>query len=446
MDNNELNNNLENNNVNEQFTSLNNSEPVNNVQNNILNNSEPINNIQNSMEQNDNMVSDNTNSFTQPNNLKDKLVYQNSEDIYTPQEEPKEVVVEKSGKGSKILIFFLILIILGLGAYIVYDKFLNNNIPKTNKKEEKTVENTSKYNNFTEKEIQGVSNDLPVSNLKDLTLKIVDGKLTAKLDGNDITVKGLEGNIRSFVDEKEDCAVGFPHIVIAINDKNELFYENVDGYSRSDYLTFKKLNLNEEVVDITKNEFCIYYSTCSCDTIGVVLKDGKIKLLNVETNYDNTSKIYNISNVSISDYDVTNFAYSNQSIMVYKDNTIGKFDNEGKYTGSEFSERLKYDGNILKISKLYNPIGSNDNIYSYYIISNNKLYKFDVDSSDTPRTTPEIKKVTLISNSNVKSESIDTSKEELYEFDYNDSKDITITFEDGTTHTINGVYSVYNAK
>ena len=120
--------------------------------------------------------------------------------------------------------------------------------------------------------------------------------------------------------------------------------------------------------------------------------------------------------------------------MIYKDNTIGAFDLKGEY-GEEFNERLKYNSEVLKADKVYYNAGYD--VEKTYVVYNNMLYMVE-HKIDYENYKVNMLGVTLVSESKIKKESIDTSKKELYKYE----KDIT--FEDGNTYKIEAINRIYN--
>ena len=357
----------------------------------------------------------------------------------------------KANIGIIILLIILVIILTFLLTIFIYNKFIvptKTQASDTKKDTQETTKDntqtkTVKYNNNQQLILDVFKYNVSPSEdvgTKTLNLEIVNGKLTAYLDKSEVNIKGLEGNIKSFVYNRIGCSIdpSNRYIVVAINDKNELFSANVTGYNRDNYLTFKKVNITEEVVDITELGFPIYFTTCSYIDIAAVLKDNTVKLFDIDIKNNNNDYINAEEVVTISDTDVTNFRYSTYTHMVYSDNTIGKLDLDGKY-GKEFDERIKYNNEVLKVSKLYSiSKPESDMNYISYVISNNKLYKLQ-SKVDLKQSKVTNSSVTLVNNSKVKNELVEDTNSE-----YKD-KNVTITFEDGTKLKIENVY-IYDAE
>lgn len=349
-------------------------------------------------------------------------------------------------KNNKLVIV-LVLIILGLSVFIVYDKITNDENKNCNESEnnKNITKEKREYSNLQNVRINIDSKS--DSNLESslLYLQILNGKLLAKLENiqsntspvfNKIEINGLEENIKSVVYESQGCGNDGAIIVVAINEKNELFYSDVSGINKEENITFKKINLNEKIKDIDMTEFSIGFSTCGERHLFVVFDDGKEYPL-----------IYNEQDDNFSidkDVDISTFkTVIPQLLVVYNDDTIGKWDSYGKYA-DDYKNKIQYKGENVVISKFYNRYSSYDSSdNNKYIVSNNKLYELNVTYSDGI----EIDKIELklVNDSNIKSESTNTSKNDLYYFfPFEEDNDITVTFENGDSFIITNVLEVYN--
>ena len=325
-------------------------------------------------------------------------------------------------KNNKLVIV-LVLIILGLSVFIVYDKITNDENKNCNESEnnKNITKEKREYSNLQNVRINIDSKS--DSNLESslLYLQILNGKLLAKLEN-------IQSNTSPVFNKIE--------INVAINEKNELFYSDVSGINKEENITFKKINLNEKIKDIDMTEFSIGFSTCGERHLFVVFDDGKEYPL-----------IYNEQDDNFSidkDVDISTFkTVIPQLLVVYNDDTIGKWDSYGKYA-DDYKNKIQYKGENVVISKFYNRYSSYDSSdNNKYIVSNNKLYELNVTYSDGI----EIDKIELklVNDSNIKSESTNTSKNDLYYFfPFEEDNDITVTFENGDSFIITNVLEVYN--
>lgn len=346
--------------------------------------------------------------------------------------------MEKKNNG---LVIMLVIIILGLGGYILYDKDVLG--LKGEKKESNTavtdnsiknVEDKSSYNNLTKTSLDVYDSSDNYEKVKKLDLEIVNGELQAKLNYEKIEVKSIDGKVKSFLYQLAGCSFEDEINVIVLNDKNELFVADVNHYNQDNYLTFKKQNLNKEIVDITKLDYNYLFLTCGTNNVAVVTKDNKI----YPYKYDFQNKTY-----SIEDLDITNFRKSiSNSFIIYDDNTMSIFDVDGKY-GDKYKEKVKYNGKELKIDKYYTVKNTDSSSLEEagiaYIISDNKLYKLDL-KYDMIKL--EDVKISQISDKRIISESLSVEDEEYFINDI----DNKITFEDYSTYELKNVTYVINLE
>lgn len=322
----------------------------------------------------------------------------------------------------------LIIVILGLGGYLFYDKVIVKE-EKCKEDNSQTIENKEELSNTNLQKAELVVYDSKsYETSKRLDLEIVNGKLQANLNFEKVDIKGLEGNIKSFLFMTAGCDIAAEINVVAINDKNELFVADVNHYDQTDYLTFKKQSLSKKITDIKTLDFGYLFSTCGQNNLAVVTKDKKI----YPYRYDYQNKKF-----SIFDLDVTNFKKSVDGFIIYTDNTIGLFDTTGEY-GDKFNERVKYNNKELKASKIYQVLG-NENVQTY-VVSDNKLYKIDAEY-DGPQIT-KILNVSLVSEKRVLFESFYGGESDNY-IDLNNSS-AEIVFEDYSTYKLGSKLYKYN--
>lgn len=341
-------------------------------------------------------------------------------------------------KKNNSLVIILVIVILGLSGYILYDKDVlglkgeKEKINTTiNNSSTKVAEENNSYNNLTEISLN-VFNSVTYDKVKKLDLKIVDGELQANLNYEKVEVKGIEGKAKSFLYQMAGCSMDDNMNIILLNDKNEIFTADVNHYDQDNYLTFKKQHLDKEIVDITKLDFNYVFLTCGTNDLAVVTKDNKI----YPYKYDFQNKTY-----SIDDLEITDFKKSiSNSFIVYNDNTISIFDANGKY-GDKFNEKIKYNDNELKVDKYFTVKNNDSNNTTEetiaYIISDNKLYKLDL-TYDMIQL--EDVKVSQISDKRIISESLSVKDEEYFMNDI-DSK---ITFEDYSTYELKNITYAIN--
>lgn len=278
----------------------------------------------------------------------------------------------------------------------------------------------SNYNNYT-KITENVLNSQ--NKYKRLDLEISDGKLMANLNYQSLDVKGIEGSVKSFIISRDSCSDDANKWLIAIDDTNNLYMTNINYYDQNDYMTFKKISLDEEIKDITDLDFNVSFSTCGRVNTAVVLKDNSVHQLRYEKDKNTFAMLT---------ADVSNFKKSiGINYMVYKDNTVGLFDTHGKYDSS-FNERLKYNGIELKASIIYESYFNNEIVY--YIVSDNKLYKVESTYDDLQITDS---KVSLVNDKRIAVNLYQSSNKLNY-------YDIDISFEDDSTYTIKDINQEFN--
>ncbi|MBQ9318420.1 MAG: hypothetical protein IJR82_02180 [Bacilli bacterium] len=326
-------------------------------------------------------------------------------------------------------LFVICSIFIFLGGYLFYDNFVKNekcslkneyNIEKNNNQE---VNKNKNYTELSERIIDFEQDHSGNLKHKRLDLAIKDNKLQAMLNYQEVNIKGLEGKIKSFIISRDYCSDVANKWLIAINDKNELYMTDINYYNRDDYMTFKKISLNNDIKDITDLDFNVGFSTCGRVNTAVVLKDNSVHQLK----YDREKDTFTMSNT-----DVSNFKQSiGSTYIVYNDNTIGRFDTYGKYE-NEFNERLKYNNKELKASIIYESV-ENDYI-TYYIVSDNKLYKVE-NTYDGPQVTES--KVSLVNDKRITVMMSKASSNVNYH-------DIDVTFEDDSTYIIKNISLEYN--
>ncbi len=184
---------------------------------------------------------------------------------------------------KNVLIGFLVLIILGLGGYLVYDKGLNkeeakNTVAEEDKKEDMIIDEEdsteieeNNYNRYTKAELKYEN----ASSGTGIILEIKDGKLV------ETSNKGIEIDIYQYTKFKYftyqmDC--GGDVEILVLTENNELYKASESVTSKLDDPTkikfeFKKIELSEKVKDIT---LVSEPSSCGSLWLGVVLQDGKI--------------------------------------------------------------------------------------------------------------------------------------------------------------------------
>lgn len=321
---------------------------------------------------------------------------------------------------KEFYIYIICLVLLISCGYLFYDKLNSDEICAEQQNINKeTKEIVSDYKNYTKITEQVLNSQ---NKYKRLDLEIVDGKLIANLNYQSLDVKEIKGKVKSFVISRDYCSDDANKWLIVINDQNELYMTDINYYDKSNYMTFKKISLNDEIKDITDLDFNVGFSTCGRVNTAVVLKDNTIHQLI----YDREKNTFIISKT-----DVSNFKTSiGSTYIVYKDNTIGRFDTYGKYE-NEFNERLKYNNKELKASIIYESV-ENDEMTSY-IVSDNRLYKVE-NTYDGPQV--KVSKVSLVNDKRITVMMTKASSNVNY-------RNIEITFEDDTTFTIKNVTMEY---
>lgn len=346
-------------------------------------------------------------------------------------------------KKKNCLIIILVIIVLGLGCYIIYDKNVlglkkeKSESNTTDVIEDSKIAETSNVSvkNLTKASFSVYDSNDNYSKLKKLDLEIVDGKLEAYLNYEKIEVNGIEGKVKVFLYQLMGCSSKNDMDVVVLNDKNELFVADVNHYDQDNYITFKKQSLDKEIVNITKLDFNYEFLTCGTNYIAVVTKDNKI----YPYRYDHQN-----SKFSIYDLDVTEFKKNiMNSFILYKDNTIGIFDASGKYE-NKFKDKIKYNGKELIVQK-YIAVNNNETQSMNeeavsYVISDNKLYKLDI-KNDMVQVLDV--KVSLISEKRIIDESLNVVGEQNY---YLNSIDNKVTFEDYSTYDIKNISYAINLE
>ena len=349
--------------------------------------------------------------------------------------------MEKKNNG---LVIVLVIIILGLGGFILYDKDVlglkgdkKDNDTEVNNISEKNETDKISINNLKKIELEVSDESTNYEKFKKLELKIVEGELQAYLNYEKVDVKGIDGKAKSFLYQMAGCAIDSEMNIIVLNDKNELFVADVNHYEQENYLTFKKQSLDKEISDITKLDFNYVFSTCGTNDLAVITKDNKV----YPYKYDYQNKKF-----SIYDLDVTDFRKNlMNSFILHNDNTISIFDANGKY-GDKFNEKIKYNGNELKLEKYYSV--ANDSYLTTddseaYVISDNKLYKLDI-KSDMVQVTDV--KVSLVNDKRILSVYDNTVGEQTYTYNSTFNVSNKITFEDYSTYDIKNIVYTYTAE
>lgn len=346
-------------------------------------------------------------------------------------------------KGNVIIVCLTMIILALIGSATVV--LLNNNNKDTKKddktnKEPKQEENTKKEETKEKKLLNYTKYS---DNTRGEEYEIIDGKLTIKYKGKEINVKGIESTAKKFIVTHDFCT---STKVWVLNDEGELFLTT--GSNPNEYEEFEKINLSNNSTKISNITLLPYIqSSVSCpndvDKVGIVLSNGVIKMLS----YEDESEQYYLGNLDYTDVALEYSSEKAKNMILYEDGTISKIYYNGMKNkeiediskAKEFPKKIQYNNQNIIVNKIYDTgKGINEIVY---VVSDNKLYKLAF--NDVNGNKQDVK-VTLVNNTNIKSESLVMNK------GYNDyektKKSNVITFEDGKSITISNLDSGYSFK
>lgn len=345
-------------------------------------------------------------------------------------------------KANKVVVFIVFLLTAAACAGFIWFKLQEVENNKTNddkkkssetskkdtkedKKETTPTEDTIKYENYTSANIQHGTNNNGMENVK---LQIIDGNLKVTVNEKEIKVNGFTSKVKSFT-YGNDCGGSGDILAITEDNKIYLFSYSYGDEDFKDQIVFKEIKTNENIVDITKRPE-IGWTTCGEPYLAVVLKNKEIRALY----YDG-----NDFKIGTFDYSIINPYNFHSFIILYNDNTISEYYGNDKYDGI-VKEKIKFNNKEIIVDKfiVLNRDTSNENVY---VISNNKLYKISVIFNAPDNVSSN---VTLVNNTDIKSESLVVSKG-INEYTNGEKTDI-ITFTDGKQVTISNISSVYSTK
>ena len=200
-------------------------------------------------------------------------------------------------KKNKLIVFLIGIIILLVGV-IIFVVLNKQEEPKKEQKEEtkieetedkekednKVVENT-KYNNYQKKEIEFTMYEDETEVFNETMKFYIENKdLKVSTAKKQITITGLTGNIKSFIGDNQCGEI----VMLAINENNEVFYTIIkdDDNNLKDYkIVFNKLNINENITDITEHtDLSSSHGSCIPVNLSVVLKNGEIRSFEYDEN------------------------------------------------------------------------------------------------------------------------------------------------------------------
>ena len=132
-------------------------------------------------------------------------------------------------KKNNSIVILLVILIIGLSGYILYDKDVlglkgdkKDNNPEVNNISTNNNEDKISVNNLNKIELEVYDESTNYEKFKKLELKIVDGELQAYLNYEKVDVKGIEGKAKAFLYQLAGCAIDSDMNIIVLNDKKEL--------------------------------------------------------------------------------------------------------------------------------------------------------------------------------------------------------------------------------
>ena len=235
------------------------------------------------------------------------------------------------------IIVFLVLIVLGLAGYLVYDKFYNNIGPENNSSESKNEENNTSNNN-QEKKLIKAEKDLFVYN----DTSIFKTKISEFLNNNTKEV---------LVDDVNDYCMKMQ----VFNNKLYYFDKN-KKFTSYDLLTKEKKKYNIELKDSVLIEFVVGDNY-------IIFYDGDKTL-----KYDIAKDSYEKMNVDINNYEFY-YDYKNSNLYyVKKNNNLVIYNLETK------NEEVFYNhARIDNITDNYLILDINDLYYAYNLNTKQKV-------------------------------------------------------------------------
>jgi hypothetical protein len=328
-------------------------------------------------------------------------------------------------KKKNVEIVILLLIIIGLVGAIIYlntNKNLKDNVDESDSKDTTEITNstdTDEYVHYTSAEIEYYNDGA-----KSINLQIQDGKLVDTT--NAVSIEGINGKVKYFTYGYE-CEGGAS--ILAITENNQLYVAYAFPYSEyKKIITFEQLTTSLNVVDVTQHIY-LGWHTCNSANLAVVTSNGEI--YSVASN-DDSYYIYD-------DIDYSEFEYELGDVIIYADYTIqvdtysASVDELSKKSGRS---EVKYNNQDLVIKNIYEV----DSELYYILASDNKLYKLEVNVVDDK---PKSFSLSLASEKIV-SNTLLTNKG--YSYDSDGKLTEIITFEDGTTKTLNDISQLYITK
>lgn len=340
---------------------------------------------------------------------------------------------KKQSRGLIVLVVILILIVLGLGGYLVYDKVLSKEEPKNEQIQEEPQKEEDFYS------IDNLVKNKYIQKITDTEITS-DGKTYLKIDNNNVYVAK---NPMNYEDKetiknttiKNPKSVAFityqsipqnPYYVLTQDgDLYTGFVETEDieesNIKFGDFISFRKIN-TQKIVDIynfyeekqTDNYPFEPYTIFAATEDGRLLKvsKGTISSTTFEEEFPYPDKICFDTPRADSCYGI--------NIAPDKKMYIEKYEE----TESTW-EQIKYDGKDIYFKDVVSDIGIAGNKGNVYIISNdNTLYTIPYDDNDY--------KIANITSQKIKDYNITKEKGDYYKVTG------TITFEDNTTKTIKG--------
>lgn len=310
---------------------------------------------------------------------------------------------------KNIIIGILVIIVICLGGYFIYDHFFIEEQQKSEEKQNDVTQNeqtnediltdseTKNYIHFTKTELK-YTNDSKTG----ISFEIKNGELVETSSKN-FKITGINGNVEYFT--YDISCEGLVAMLVITQDKK--LYASEFNLSDSDLngknLQFKLVETNEKVVDVTRH-VNITASTCDANYLAAVLEDGKIYAIK---GYNN------IGTYTVSNYDYSIYEDAFSRFVIYNDHSIEIITSE--INGS----KIKYNNTNVIVERIYYISDG-----QYYILDkNNMLYKLEITTNNYPDDI--LKNISLVKNSEVASiEHIST----------NDALDVT--YKDGTSETL----------
>lgn len=340
--------------------------------------------------------------------------------------------MEKKNNG---LVIILVIIVLGLSGYILYDKDVLG--LKGEKKQSNTTVTDNSTKNIEDIEIGSLGNkenkiDLDIIEGQNLYFNIKDGKVIYhKQDGTEIVDSTIPDAVIQIA-KGFSCAGGDARLV-ALTNKGEVYYNKYDTITEDNYdykFDFIKVIADEKVYGIDSVRPNVI-QTCGYNEFFAYVDKENMKIINAyKDNNDNLNNNSERKIVSASLGKSYNELYPYEQLFLpdlgvptlYKISD-GKlyFKNDGTTFMLNANMYLTVGSNYIYSDKVYVRETGNNSEYKYYIIDKNKkLYIMIVSPA----------------NSNYIYTIEETNKTIKNIIEENQSNKVTLEFNDGTSETL----------